>query len=86
MVDEKLTSVGIGYSGRCRGWGSESEIREDPWGRVGTVQKLVGAGMPQGGLAAVEQRLCSGGAMGCGVLGLGAATCGWMGAGKPWGG
>ena len=41
--------------------------------------------MPQGGMAAVEQRLCSGGAMGCGVLGLGAATFGWRGAGKPWG-
>jgi len=68
MADGKLTGVGIGDSGRCRGWGSESEIREDPWGRVEAGQKLVGAGMPQGGVAAVEQRLCSGGAMGRGLF------------------
>ena len=30
--------------------------------------------MPQGGVAAAEQRLCSGGTTGCGVLGLGMAA------------
>ena len=64
----KLTGVGLGDSGRCRGWGSELELREAPWGRVETGQRLVGAGMPQGGVATVEQRLCSGGAMGRGVF------------------
>jgi hypothetical protein len=36
--------------------------------------------MPQGGVAVVEQRICSGGTTGRGVLGLGAATAEWGGA------
>ena len=30
-ADRKLTGVGLGDSGRCRGWGSELELREASW-------------------------------------------------------
>ena len=39
--------------------------------------------MPQGGVAAAEQRLCSGGTTGRGVLGLGAAIVWRMRCGGP---
>ena len=55
------------------------ELREVSWCRVETGQRLVGAGMPQGGVAAAEQQLCSSGMTGHGVLGLWAALAWGMG-------